>query len=212
MAIFKNSTFGTIRKAIGDDVAYRMGGQNIIRKKPAQINDANSVKQREQRTAMTLIVALFRFLSSLVKTSFPERSARHSAYNVFSSLNVKNAVKKADGSAIVELDKLQIAKGSLPAVVATSFADQGDGTANVTFTNQADGNVLLESDKLIIAKVSADSFKLGKVVEVSLSSTLPTAVDASEFESGEQIAVYAFHKSADLQKVSDSVYLGSISA
>ena len=41
MAIFKNSTFGNIRKSIGDDVAYRSGGQNIVRKKPAQVNDAN---------------------------------------------------------------------------------------------------------------------------------------------------------------------------
>lgn len=210
MAIFKNSTFGNIRKSIGDDVAYRSGGQNIIRKKPAQVNDANSFAQRKQRNAMKEVVNLFRAIGAQTKGNFPQRDAKHSAYNAFAGKALKEAIVFTEDQATIDLANLSVAKGTLPVPQVSAFLDNGSGSASVTIVNLVDNVQLFPNDKLVITKIGNMSSAPSAPQKFNLGTTLPTSLTGFGSISGEVVSIYAHNESENGSKVSDSVYLGTI--
>lgn len=209
MAIFKNSTFGTMRKSIGDDVAYRSGGQNIVRKKPAYVNDPQTQAQLNQRGSFSLIIGLFRSLSSILKTSFPERQALHSAYNVFTSINLRNAVLLVGNVTSIIWPSLQIAKGTLKKVVLTDFTDNGNDTATVDIASVVDGVSLFDTDKIKVIGINE------AIPSNTVSYTAPAGdgfdqnVALPAGVAGDTCHFYAYHVSNTGAKVSDSLYIGS---
>ena len=210
MAIFKNSTFGNIRKSIGDDVAYRSGGQNIVRKKPAQVNDANSFAQRKQRNAMKEVVNLFRAIGAQTKGNFPQRDAKHSAYNAFAGKALKEAIVFSDDQATIDLASLSVAKGTLPMPQVSAFADGSTGSASVTLADLVDNVQLFPNDKLVITKIGNLGSAPSAPEKFVLGSALPTAIYGFGSISGEVVSIYAHNESENGAKVSDSIYLGTI--
>ena len=210
MAIFKNSTFGNIRKSIGDDVAYRSGGQNIVRKKPAQVNDANSFAQRQQRNAMKEVVQLYRAIGAQTKGNFPQRDAKHSAYNAFAGKALKEAIMFNGENAIVNLAVLSIAKGTLPVPQVSAFADSGNGSASVSFAGLIDNVQLFSNDKLVITKIGNEGSAPSAPHKFVLANGLPNVLNGFGANSGEVVSIYAHHESHNGAKVSDSIYLGTI--
>ena len=210
MAIFKNSTFGNIRKSIGDDVAYRSGGQNIVRKKPAQVNDANSFTQRKQRNAMREVVSLFRIIGAQVKANYPQREARHSAYNAFASKALKEAIIWNQDQATVDLSSLSVAKGTLPVPQVNAFAPGGVGFTSVDFADLVDNVQLFANDKLVITKIGNEGSAPSAPLKYDLGSVLPPSIAGFGSIPGELVSIYAHNESENGAKVSDSVYLGTI--
>jgi hypothetical protein len=210
MAIFKNSTFGNIRKSIGDDVAYRSGGQNIVRKKPAQVNDANSFAQRKQRNAMKEVVNLFRAIGAQTKGNFPQRDAKHSAYNAFASKALKEAVVWSADEATIDLASLSVARGTLPMPQISAFADAGTGSASVTLVDLVDNVQLFPNDKLVITKIGNEGSAPSAPTKFDLGSALPTSISGFGSLVGEKVSIYAHNESENGAKVSDSIYLGAI--
>ena len=210
MAIFKNSTFGNIRKSIGDDVAYRSGGQNIVRKKPAQVNDANSFAQRRQRNAVREVVNLFRAIGSQTKGSFPQRDAKHSAYNAFAAKALKEAIVWNGDQATIDLASLAVAKGTLPMPQATAFADNGNGSAGVQFADLVDNVQLFANDKLVITKIGNMGSAPSAPEKYILGAGTPIVLNGFGAVAGEVVSIYAHNESENGAKVSDSIYLGTI--
>ena len=210
MAIFKNSTFGNIRKSIGDDVAYRSGGQNIVRKKPAQVNDANSFAQRRQRNAMKEVVDLFRANGAQIKGNFPQRDAKHSAYNVFAGKALKEAIIFIGDQANINLAGLSVAKGTLPMPQVSAFADQGSGSASVSLANLVDNVQLFPNDKLVITKIGNMGSAPSAPEKFVLAMGFPNILNGFGSHAGEVVSLYAHHESQNGAKVSDSIYLGTI--
>lgn len=210
MAIFKNSTFGNIRKSIGDDVAYRSGGQNIVRKKPAQVNDANSFAQRKQRNAMKEVVNLFRVIGAQTKGNFPQRDAKHSAYNAFAGKALREAIVFTGDQATIDLASLSVAKGTLPMAQVSAFADSGTGSASVSFADLVDNVQLFPNDKLVITKIGNMGSAPSAPEKFVLGSALPASIAGFGSISGEQVSIYAHYESENGAKVSDSIFLGTI--
>lgn len=210
MAIFKNSTFGTMRKSIGDDVAYRMGGQNIVRKKPAYVNDAKTGRQLARRDALTQIVAIYRSLSSLVKRTFPERASKHSPFNVFSSVNLKNAFSFSNDSASISFPRLLISKGSLPVPVGNSVTKDANGNLITSFTHLMDNVNLFKSDYLAIVGIDQKGVQPHYQRFYKLDSSMPSSITNIKFDKGTTVSFYAYHVSATGHKTSDSLYLGEV--
>lgn len=210
MAIFKNSTFGNIRKSIGDDVAYRSGGQNIVRKKPAQVNDANSFAQRKQRNAMKEVVNLFRAIGAQIKGNFPQRDAKHSAYNAFAGMALRESIVWNDDQATIDLASLSVAKGTLPMPQVSDFEDGNIGSSPVTLAGLVDNVQLFPNDKLVITKIGNMGSAPSAPVKYNLGSALPNSIAGFGSISGEEVSIYAHNESENGSKVSDSIYLGII--
>ena len=211
MAIFKNSTFGTMRKSIGDDVAYRMGGQNIVRKKPAYVNDAKTKAQIEQRTALALIVALYRSVSVIVRSSFVERLSKHSAFNVFTSVNLRNAIQVLGGNVQINFTKLLFSKGSLPLPASGSVSLSTGGGVAISLNQTPDNISTFPNDNLNIIAVEGGNKAqpVHQRVALSASGTIPT--NKFSVDSGQTWWFYAYITSSNGAKSSDSIYIGKLS-
>jgi hypothetical protein len=208
MAIFKNSTFGNIRKSIGDDIAYRMGGQNILRKKPASVNDANSIAQQGRRSALKVLVALYRTIQVAVKTGFVSRKAKHSAYNAFMATNLKDAVGIVNDTATILWNSLLVASGSMPIIGVDDASIDSQNGLELEITNRADNVLLFDADKVVVVAISETNSHVAFVREFALG-TYVYNMGINGFALNERIQLYAFFKSADGHQTSDSVHLTS---
>jgi len=208
-AIYKNSTFGTMRKSIGDDVAYRMGGQNIVRKKPVSVHDANTVKQQGRRNALSVLVDKYKMLQIVAKKGFVSRDAKHSAYNAFMAVNLKEAVSIVGSQALILYDKINVSKGVLPQPSISQIDTSVNGEVTFNYDNHIDNVLLFDTDSIQIVGVSKDDDVLALNTGVQLDQSNNMSFDISSFDVGSEIAVYAFFQSSDLNKTSDSVYIGS---
>lgn len=210
MAIFKNSTFGNIRKSIGDDVAYRMGGQNIIRKKPLTVRDPKTKLQRQRRSALAEIVKLFRRIRNGTANGFAERLRKHSVYNAFSSVNLKEAVALNGNQARIMYPKLVLSKGSLPSPSLKTFTSSAVKKAKIDFNPNTDGVRLFDNDRINIVAVPEDEKYTAEVVEGQIDQNGTVNFTSSIEKSGVTLAMFAFFTSKDGSKSSDSVFLGIV--
>ena len=210
MAIFKNSTFGNIRKSIGDDVAYRSGGQNILRKKPAYVNDANSTAQQARRSALSIVVDMYRKGSTWVRANFQARAQKHSAYNAFTSEVLKNAVNTVGALATLVFSQLLVSKGTMPSPRQLAFTDGTDGSGEIDVPSQADGVQVLPND--LVKCVLIDDITLESRVTDSVSAGYAGTIDLEDTQlwgSGDK-HVYVYLANSQGTATSDSVYLGTV--
>lgn len=208
MAIFKNSTFGSMRKSIGDDVAYRSGGQNIVRKKPAYVRDAQTIPQQGQRAAFALLVSLFRNISAIVTTAFPERLQKRSAYNDFMAKNLKQAVTIIGAEAEINYPDLAVSSGSLPVSTSSDFTDNLDGSAAIQLKDQTVLPGVLANDKQIIVCINESRPSDYSINSFPADSTNEVDVTTPRAENGDIVHVYIFTQAENKAKASDSLYLG----
>lgn len=210
MATFKNSTFGRIRKALGDDVAYRLGDQNVLRKKPAFVRDAKSPKQLQQRAKMAEAVAVFRQIGSTIKGNFPQRSVRHSAFNAFTAKALVNAIEVAEDVASVNLAALEIASGSLPRVINPVVRDLGNGNYKITVDNVVDNSSLFPNDRLVATAIPSNSDNGAASTDSELDGNPGVTIQITTAGDVEEYALYAHFASENGAKCSDSTYIGQM--
>lgn len=58
MAIFESTAFDRLRKSFGNLTVYHSRGQNILKGKVSEINDANTLEQQKNRRKMKTLVGL----------------------------------------------------------------------------------------------------------------------------------------------------------
>lgn len=210
MATFKNSTFGRIRKGLGDDVCYRLGDQNILRKKPAFVRDAKTPKQLAQRAKMAEAVAVFRQVGSAIKGNFPQRSVRHSAFNAFTQKALSDAIEVVGEEATVNLAALQIASGSMPTVSNAVVAEKAAGTYQVTADNEIDNNSLFPNDKLVLTAIAVDGTGSPATTDNEIDGGATATIQLTDVGASKEYAFYAHFVSENGAKCSDSRYIGQV--
>ena len=159
---------------------------------------------------MREVVNLFRIIGAQTKGSFPQRDAKHSAYNAFAGKALKEAIVWAGDQATIDLASLSVAKGTLPMPQVSAFADSGTGSASVSFADLVDNVQLFPNDKLVITKIGNEGSAPSAPVKFDLGSVLPVSIAGFGSVSGEFISIYAHNESENGAKVSDSIYLGTI--
>jgi len=210
MAILTGGLLGKSRKAIGDLVTYVSGGQQIARMKASNYKDAKTDNQKLQRNAFVLILKLFRILMASVKVSFPERSAKHSAYNAFMMYNTPEAVTGTLGNQVIDFSKVQTSKGSLlraySSLLDSTITDQVD----VTWLDNSNATTGFSNDKAVISvynptkdEVATSLFDVTRQT-ASRNLTVPSAWQ------GDTVHAWISFVSNDNGKASDSVYIGNV--
>lgn len=146
MAILTGGLLGYSKKAIGSIVTYTLNGAQIARTKPSSYKDAKSDTQKEQRSAMSDMLALARLSLGAIRTSFSSRKANRSGVNEFMSKNLKNGAYDKVNKQIVPAN-LQFASGSKLKLEVVSVAwDEATGNATMTILPNANGTTGLATD------------------------------------------------------------------
>lgn len=207
MALYSGSTFGKIKGRIGDDVAYTVGGQKVIRKHNPSPNDPKSEAQVYQRDTLALIVGFFRKASPAINAGFVERKPIHSAYNLFTSLAIKEAVVENAGVPAIDFARLRIAKGSLQPLSATTITKNAGGSFSISETSKADGFTGFDTDKLNVLIVDPNTGETATLFAVGERKQKNFTISAPSNLNTENAEFFLFYTSADGKKASDSVNL-----
>jgi hypothetical protein len=206
MAIVQNPVMGKMAKSFANVNTYVHKGQNVISAKAFNRKDKNTEAQQSQRTSFKLISDAWASLGGFGESGFPSRPEKLSAFNVFMSLNLPNAIDSTGDVSVIDYSLLQVSKGSLPGVDDVKVEINAAG---ITFT----GDTLLDYPKAqttdvitVLLKKANGALKAvkqprGEGETFTAQIALPgiTAADV-EF-------VYVFVNSADGTKASNSVYV-----
>ena len=206
MSITQNPLLGPMRKSMGNFTMYSYHGMNIVRSKAFQPKDPKSEKQLNMRSRMSRIAEMYQTFSSIIGLGFPEREERQSAQNMFVSANFKTAFVQEDNTPVISYPLLLLANGSLPRVtIPQATADAGGITMHydagallpdVTSTDEIIACAALTTGELLITRQFIGHELLG-----TLQLKYPTLLV-------EQVeCCYAFVRSGDGEKASDSVYV-----
>lgn len=134
MAVVQNPIIGRARGKFGNAVFTTQFGKNVLKTKPLTVADAQSDSQVERRNAITQIVAIFRAISTATKQGFKSLAVGMSAYNAFSSYNLKEAFTYSGTTpATLVPASLLISKGTIEKVVIATLVGT-DSSADVVFT------------------------------------------------------------------------------
>ncbi|MDP4240983.1 MAG: DUF6266 family protein [Bacteroidota bacterium] len=206
MSVAQNPLLGPMRNSMGNFTVYTLNGMNIVRSKPFKVKDAKSEKQLNMRARMTLFAKKYHELGPIINLGFPEREVTKSPQNMFVSVNFTTAFVMVDKLPVISYPLMLLAKGSLPPVtIPQALIDAGGITINydarallpeVTATDEIIACALLKSGGLLMTRQFIGYAPIG-----TLHLNYP-ALQA------EQVACcYAFVRSGDGSKASDSVYV-----
>jgi hypothetical protein len=206
MARYSGSTFGKIKGRIGDDVAYTVGGQKVIRKHNDSPNDPKTESQVYQRDTLALVVGFFRKASPAINAGFVERKPIHSAYNLFTSLAIKEAVVDKTGTPEINYPNLRIAKGSLQPLTGCSVVKSGSNGFTITETSKSDGFTGFDTDKLNVLVVDPIKEEAVSILTVGERKQKTFTIFPPAALNTDKAQFFMFYTSADGKKASDSVH------
>jgi hypothetical protein len=206
MAIVQNPVMGKMAKSFANVNTYVHKGQNVISAKAFNRKDKNTEAQQNQRTSFKLISDAWASLGGFGESGFPSRPEKLSAFNVFMSLNLPNAIDSTGDVSVIDYSLLQVSKGSLPGVDDVKVEINAAG---ITFT----GDTLLDYPKAqttdvitVLLKKANGALKAVKQPRGE-SETFTAQIALSGITAADVEFVYVFVNSADGTKASNSVYV-----
>ena len=119
---------GKRRGSVGNETYAINRGENIVKSKIIQVNDAKTPEQVEQRSKLQNAVKAYQDMTSaFLKKCFEDKKQRQSTYNAFVSHNAKMAQpffkKYSDDKNIIGIGKFQVSYGSLQNLPVVKTAD-----------------------------------------------------------------------------------------
>ena len=119
---------GKRKGSVGNETYAINRGENIVKSKIIQVNDAKTPEQVEQRSKLQNAVKAYQDMtSSFLKKCFEDKKQRQSTYNAFVSHNAKMAQpffkKYSDDKNIIGIGKFQVSYGSLQNLPIAKTAD-----------------------------------------------------------------------------------------
>lgn len=114
MARVQNTLIGRSSGSVGGATFTTWKGINVLKSKAVSVANPNTIPQQKQRNRLSFLVAIYRLIAGIVQAGFKTQAIGKSAYNVFTSENIQNALS-VDDSAVVSLVplSLKVAKGTI---------------------------------------------------------------------------------------------------
>lgn len=194
---------------VGTVVGSFWKGKPVMRAYKRQIRNANTEAQQLVRTRFGAINSLAGAFLSAIRLGFYEvaRRQRTTEGNVFVQLNWDYVHASVPGTATVDYDELQIAKGNLPEI---QFG-------NATFTtplqvtvpiNDSASIVGTDADDLAYIYVYSPEASAGILASPKVRSDAEITADVPDYWVGQRVHVYGFGVGVE-GNLSNSRYLGS---
>ncbi len=198
---------------VGTVVGSFWKGKPVMRGYKRQIHDAQTEAQQLVRTRFAAINSLSSAFLSAIRLGFAEtaRSRRTTEGNVFVKLNWDYVHAEAPGSATVDYDELQVAKGNLPEILFGSATFTNPYQVAVAIDDPASA-VRASPDDLVYVYVYSPEAAAGVLSAPKLSSDTEITCDVPDYWVGQRVHVYGFGIGDGLDnegRIANSRYLGS---
>ena len=205
MATYKQGILGGFSGRIGNVIGTFWKGRQVMRIRAATYNDANTLRQQEQRMRFKLINSFIYAQKELINWGFGAYDRTMSAMNAAVSLNFKSAITGIFPNLTIDLPKVILSKGSLPGFEDNIVTSTLPNTISLDWLDNTGTFNALGTDNLMVSVVDDASFEVilfpnaAKRADEEIMLTLPALWTAKH------VTVYTFFVSEDgLSTVSDS--------
>jgi len=207
MARVQNTLIGKSSGSVGGATFSTWKGINVLKSKAISVANPRTVKQQTQRNRMTLMVGIFRLLSSIINVGFKTSAVGKSEYNAFVSENIQDATVVTDAPEVtLQLADLKIAKGSMGTTPISGInASTGSNVVELEWDTELNpvGSSPQDIAQVAIYDAEEDVWHTAQgtqrnegFIEVSVTPNL---------QGGGVLNAFLFFKSADSDEVSDSI-------
>lgn len=210
MAISKKGILGGISGSIGPVVGVVSGKKNILKSKPKKTKKSKN-KVNHQKVRLPLVSAFLSLFIEPINLGYAEKRSTMSSFNRAVKYNVDNAVAGIHPNFELDYSKIMFSKGNLEPVWSGRMAAE---ESSIKFSWEIPASVKLK----LVAKDSAyilvyNSTKQRKQIWSAIADRDQLSiVKPSLGKAGDVFYGWMFFISADGKSVSNSVYLGSITA
>lgn len=209
MAKVANVLIGKASGSVGGTTFSSWKGINVLKSKPTIVANPQTDAQKAQRAAFAYLVAVYRIMVAVLQLGFKEMAVKQSAFNAFTSHNVKEAMDTSNPpTATFTPANFKISKGTISDTTMTSVvADKSDGTVLFTFPNTAALPGQSATDKPIMAVYNEDKDEWISGVGASTRNTGSDSLAIPVgWLAGETLHCYCGFVDAAGASASDSVY------
>ncbi len=210
MAISKSGHLGPSSGKIGNVVFYMLNGQQVSRSiglpgKPTKAQLAN-------RQAMKVTMNLLRPMLEFIKPGFElkAKGTTCNSFNLATSYNKKHALKGEYPNISVDYSKVLLSSGSLPSTEKTSLVKTKEGLNIKWAAAKAAAGAFNDDIVMVVLRFPSGDYSksyLNAAKREDGKCFIP--VPDKELLNG-PIEAYMCFKSADGERISDSVYLGNL--
>lgn len=149
MAVVQNPIIGRARGQAGGMVFTTQFGKNVIKSKPLQVAYSDTDAQKMRRGMIAWVVLFFRSCVEMIQIGFSSLAQGMSAYNAFSSYNLKNGFNTDSPPTVTpDYSKILISKGTMAKTELIGVTcDILDGVIGFSYDGQTLGMGQSKSDK-----------------------------------------------------------------
>ncbi len=209
MAIAKQGINGVFKGKIGSVVGYELGGQNVMRSVGRRTKPFSQLELLNQ-AKMKVVSEFLGRIKPYVKFGFQREApagSRVGAFQLAQSYTRKNAVDvDDDGKPFVNPEKVLISRGQLPPPVNCKATQEGNVLV-LSWDHEAKHSPY---DRLVVLLYDGDSFRFFQDIGAERRE-MRHIIDYPYFHLIEgPVHVYAAFRDTMQDRISDSVYCGSI--
>ncbi len=197
---------GQMSGSMANFVTTTHGGQNVIRSKAFNQQDAKTEAQQKQRSGFKMLAEEYIGFGGVTDQGFPECPKGMSAYNLFMAANLPGAIDKSGAEPVIDYSKLVVANGSLPPVVVSGGAVTAAGITIGYQTNLLIPKVSATDEVVAVVKTTVGELLVARqargndaVSSIAIAYPGITAADVK--------CCYLFVRTADGSKATKSVFV-----
>jgi hypothetical protein len=206
MSKSQNPMTGQMSGSMANFVTTTHGGQNVIRSKAFNQQDAKTESQMIVRNSFKLGAEEYGTYGGMLDQGFPERPVGQSAYNQFMAANLPGAIDKSGAVLAIDYSKLVVSLGSLPQVAVVSATVEATGIEVSYKSNLLIPRVNESDEVVLIAKTLIGELLVSRQVR-GIDALGVISIAYPGIQAADVKCCYIFVLSANGSKASRSVYL-----
>lgn len=213
MGVINCGILGGFSGKVGSVVGTFVNGEAVIKSLPENRSKGATTPQQELQRQKVIAVAKFlKPILRYIQASFQNDAIEQSEYNAAFAFNVKDAISVSGGKPAIVFASARVAHGNLPAKVHDATAVVAPGSITYRWTNN---DIVYSADASdIMLPLIYNTNKMQAIFDLSSFSRMDEQLilQTPPDWAGDSVAAFLAIAKADHSRVSNSIYLGTITA
>ena len=212
MGKINRGILGGFSGKVGTVIGGFWNGIQYMRAVPQNVRDAKSPGQMRQRQRLKLLSTLVKQFNTFVQIAFENNRQGQTSGNLAYSYNLKNAFSGDYPDQEIAYDQLRVAQGGLTGALNASVDAIEEGEVTFSWSDNSTNGNAGPDDRVMLLLINADKQESvfdtqgPKRDESSATLTIPDSY------SGDKLHAYIAFRNSDRGTVSNSTYLGTVTA
>ncbi|MBU4539238.1 MAG: DUF6266 family protein [Weeksellaceae bacterium] len=211
MGKIRQGILGGLSGKVGNVIGANWKGIDYLRIKPSSVANPRTPGQVDQRSKFSTVLRFLQPMTDFLKVTFRQYASGMTQFNAAMSYNLNNAITGVYPNFAIDYPNALVSRGNLTtpadgAAVSTTAAE-----LDITWTNNSGTGSAMATDKALIVAINAVRGEAVFTTAGPARSAGSALLNLPVEYSGENLEVYLGFISEDGSKVSNSVYLGSVS-